>query len=116
MLLVGLSTSVMPVPSTAEISLGDAEVFTELGRLAAQDPAALAKWLTDNGFPQPDGIDANLAPYVADHRMDTTSVPVAGNRPTLVTGLALLAILGVGGVMIVIALIARRVPAEHRLS
>ena len=48
--------------------------------------------------------------------MDPTSVPVAGNRPTLVTGLALLAILGVGGVMIVIALIARRVPAEHRLS
>jgi hypothetical protein len=110
---------VMPVPSAARISLGEAEAFSELGRLtaprieyrdswwptfdwltaagrsedamagappgagvnvlgrqrigpfdvtrvAAQDPTALATWLTDNGFPQPDGIDANLAPYVAD--------------------------------------------------
>ena len=38
----------------------------DVTRLAAQDPAALAKWLTDNGFPHPDGLDANLAPYVAD--------------------------------------------------
>ncbi len=38
----------------------------DVTRLAAQDPTALANWLTDNGFPQPDGIDANLAPYVAD--------------------------------------------------
>ncbi len=184
---------VMPVPSAAQVSLGEAEAFTELDRLtaprisyrdswwptfdwlaaggpsegamagpppgagvnvlgrqrigpfdvtrlAAQDPTALAKWLTDNGFPQPDGIDANLAPYVADqweivavklapaadgesltgdlqplrllfasnrviypmrlsrsartpqtvdlyvladHRMDPTSLPVAGNTPTL---------------------------------
>ncbi len=184
---------VMPVPSAARISLGEAEAFSELGRitaprieyrdswwptfrwltageesegamtgappgagvnvlghqqigpfdvtrLAAQDPAALAKWLSDNGFPHPDGLDANLAPYVADqwevvavklapaergesltgdlqplrlsfasdtviypmrlsrsastpqnvdlyvvaeHRMDPTSVPVAGNAPTL---------------------------------
>jgi hypothetical protein len=108
---------VMPVPSAAQVSLGEAEAFTELGRLtaprieyrdswwptfswlttdepsegalagaspgganvlgrqrigpfdvtrlAAQDPAELAKWLTDNGFPHPDGLDANLAPYVA---------------------------------------------------
>jgi hypothetical protein len=110
---------VMPVPSAAQVSLGEAEAFEELGRLtaprveyrdswwptfgwlasgspsegamagpppgagvnvlgrqrigpfdvtrlAAQDPAALAKWLTDNGFPHPDGLDTNLAPYVAD--------------------------------------------------
>ena len=110
---------VMPVPSAAQVSLGESEAFDELGtahrsahrvprlvvadvqladrgrtvrgrhgrrpawsrrqrpRPAAdrplrcdtagrQDPAALAKWLTDNGFPHPDGLDANLAPYVAD--------------------------------------------------
>jgi hypothetical protein len=82
----------------------------DVTRLAAQDPTALARWLTDNGFPHPDGLDANLAPYVADrweivavklapategesltgdlfiladHRMDPASVPVAGNAPTL---------------------------------
>ena len=110
---------VMPVPSAAQVSLGEAEVVRgtrtahrsahrvprlvvadvqladrgrtvrgrhgrrpartgvnvlgrqrigpfDVTRLAAQDPAALAKWLTDNGFPHPDGLDANLAPYVAD--------------------------------------------------
>jgi hypothetical protein len=110
---------VMPVPSAAQVSLGDTEVFEELGRLtaprveyrdswsptftwllpgaassletagapggavdvlgrqrigpfdvtrlAANDPAALATWLADKGFPRPDGLDANLAPYIADH-------------------------------------------------
>lgn len=38
----------------------------DVTRLAVQDPAALARWLTDNGFPHPDGLDANLASYVAD--------------------------------------------------
>ncbi len=108
---------VMPVPSVARITLGDPEVFEELGRLtaprveyrdswwpsfpwliwagaapdtagapggavdvrgrqrlgpfdvtrlAADDPTALATWLTDNGFPHPEGLDQNLAPYVAD--------------------------------------------------
>ncbi|HJT91003.1 MAG TPA: DUF2330 domain-containing protein [Mycobacterium sp.] len=108
---------VMPVPSAAEVSLGEAEVFDEIRRLtaprveyrdswwptfdwlspaaepmeagapggesvnvidrqrigpfdvtrlAADDPAALAKWLADKGFPHPDGLDQNLAPYVAD--------------------------------------------------
>jgi len=107
---------VMPVPSAAHVTLGDAAVFTELDqltaprveyrdswwptftwllpaeaapetagapggavdvlgrqrigpfdvtRLAADDPVALATWLTDNGFPHPDGLDANLAPCVA---------------------------------------------------
>jgi hypothetical protein len=183
---------VMPVPSSAQVSLGEPEAFEELGRLtaprieyrdswwptfswliadspsegamagpppgagvdvlsqqrigpfdvtrlAAHDASALAKWLTDNGFPHPDGLDANLAPYVADgweivavklapaqgesltgdlqplslsfetdevvypmrlsrsadtpqtvdlfvladHRMDPTSLPVAGETPTL---------------------------------
>ncbi len=110
---------VMPVPSAADVSLGDAEVFEAINdltaprieyrdvwrpsfswllpsssesdtaaaapggavdvlgrqrlgpfdvtRLAAHDPAALAKWLSDNGFPHPDGLDQNLAPYVADN-------------------------------------------------
>jgi hypothetical protein len=108
---------VMPVPSAARVSLGEAEVFTELerltaprieyrdswwptfdwlgtrevpdgalaaappggvsvlerqligpfdvARLAADDPGAASKWLTDNGFPHPDGLDANLAPYLS---------------------------------------------------
>jgi len=112
----------------------------DVTRLAARDPLALTKWLTDNGFPHPEGLDTNLAPYVADrweivavklapaargesltgelqplrlsfaadeavypmrlsrsastpqtvdlfvladHRMDPTSVPVAGDAPTL---------------------------------
>jgi hypothetical protein len=109
---------VMPVPSAAKVSLGDTEVFDELGRLtaprveyrdswwptftwllpgaspsetagapggavnvlgrqrigpfdvtrlAANDPNALATWLADKGFPRPDGLEANLAPYIADH-------------------------------------------------
>jgi hypothetical protein len=109
---------VMPVPSAAKVSLGDTEVFDELGRLtaprveyrdswwptftwllpgagpsetagapggavnvlgrqrigpfdvtrlAANDPTALATWLADKGFPRPDGLEANLAPYIADH-------------------------------------------------
>jgi hypothetical protein len=184
---------VMPVPSAAEVSLGDAKVFSELARLTAPrveyrddwwptfdwlasgsnssldtagapgggavnvldrqrigpfdvtrlsagDSTALAKWLADNGFPNPDGLDENLSAYVAehwevvaiklasadagevltgdlqplrlsfasdalvypmrlsrsaqvpqtvdiyvmaDHRMDPTSVPVAGSAPTL---------------------------------
>lgn len=37
----------------------------DVTRLAANDPAALADWLSDNGFPHPDGLDDNLAPYVA---------------------------------------------------
>jgi hypothetical protein len=38
----------------------------DVTRLAANDPTALANWLSDNGFPHPDGLDENLAPYVAD--------------------------------------------------
>jgi hypothetical protein len=107
---------VMPVPSTAEVTLGDPKLFDDLDRiteprteysdswwptftwlfgegdgmagaprdsavevlgqqrigpfdvtrLAANDPSALATWLADNGFPHPDDLDENLAPYVAD--------------------------------------------------
>ncbi len=110
---------VMPVPSAAQVSLGDTAVFEELARmtaprveyrdswsptftwllpgavttaetaaaprgagvdvldrqrigpfdvtrLAADDPTALAEWLADKGFPHPDGLDSNLAPYLAD--------------------------------------------------
>jgi hypothetical protein len=183
----------MPVPSAAEVSLGEPAVFGELGgltaprveyrdvwwptfswlttgaqvtadtaaalpgagvnvlgrqrigpfdvtRLAADDPAKLADWLADKGFPHPDDLDENLAPYIsdrweivaiqlvpadngqtltgdlqplrlsfssdtvvypmrlsrsattaqtvdlyllADHRMDPTAVPIAGQRPSL---------------------------------
>jgi hypothetical protein len=38
----------------------------DVTRLAANDPTALANWLKDNGFPYPDGLDDNLAPYVTD--------------------------------------------------
>jgi hypothetical protein len=113
----GKAAWVMPVPSAADVSLGDSEAFAELGRLtaprveyrdswwptfgwlsadesldtagalpgagvnvlgrqrigpfdvtrlAANDPIELAKWLADNGFPHPDGLDENLAPYLAD--------------------------------------------------
>jgi hypothetical protein len=39
----------------------------DVTRLAANDPTALATWLADKGFPRPDGLDAELAPYIADH-------------------------------------------------
>ncbi|PXX09787.1 DUF2330 domain-containing protein [Mycolicibacterium moriokaense] len=39
----------------------------DVTRLAANDPSALATWLADKGFPRPDGLEANLAPYIADH-------------------------------------------------
>lgn len=119
---------VMPVPSAAQVALGDAQVFDELRRLtaprveyrdswwptftwlfpraaapetagapggarvdvlasqrigpfdvtrlAANDPTALATWLADNGFPHPDGLDQNLAPYVAD-RWEIVAVQLA---------------------------------------
>lgn len=119
---------VMPVPTAARVTLGDAGVFTELARitaprteyrdswwptfdwltggsrgalesagarpgsvsvlgnqrigpfdvtrLAGDDPAALAGWLTAKGFPHPDGLDANLAPYVAD-RWEIVAIQLA---------------------------------------
>jgi Uncharacterized protein conserved in bacteria (DUF2330) len=118
---------VMPVPSAAQVSLGDAEVFEELSRitaprieyrdswwptftwlfaaspntadtaapggavdvlgrqrigpfdvtrLAADDATALAQWLADKGFPHPDGLDANLAPYIAD-RWEIVAIQLA---------------------------------------
>jgi hypothetical protein len=39
----------------------------DVTRLAADDPTALDTWLADKGFPRPDGLEANLAPYIADH-------------------------------------------------
>jgi hypothetical protein len=39
----------------------------DVTRLAADDPTALATWLADKGFPRPGGLEANLAPYIADH-------------------------------------------------
>jgi hypothetical protein len=39
----------------------------DVTRLAADDPTALATWLADKGFPGPDVLEANLAPYIADH-------------------------------------------------
>jgi hypothetical protein len=119
---------IMPVPSAAKVSLGDTEVFDELGRLtaprveyrdswwptfswlfpstarsletagapggavnvlgrqrigpfdvirlAANDPTALAMWLADKGFPNPDSLDTNLAPYIAD-RWEIVAIQLA---------------------------------------
>ena len=120
---------VMPVPSAAEVSLGDAKLFEELGRitaprveyrddwwpkfdwlasgsdsgadtagaprgaavnvldrqrigpfdvtrLSAGDSTALAKWLADNGFPRPEGLDENLSHYVAE-RWELVAVKLA---------------------------------------
>lgn len=36
----------------------------EVTRLAGDNSAALAAWLGEHGFPQPPGLDDNLAPYV----------------------------------------------------
>lgn len=110
---------VMPVPSAARVTLGEASVFDELThitaprveyrdnwwptfdwltansrsapdgvrarpsgvnvlasqrigpfdvtRLAGTDAGALAAWLAAKGFPHPGGLDANLAPYIAQH-------------------------------------------------
>jgi hypothetical protein len=48
----------------------------DVTRLAANDPTALATWLADNGFPHPEGLDRNLAPYVAD-RWEIVAVQLA---------------------------------------
>ncbi len=122
---------IMPVPSAANVSLGDTEVFEELGRLtaprveyrdswwptftwltagpsfgaeggapggavnvlgrqrigpfdvtrlSANHPTALATWLADKGFPRPDGLDANLAPYIADH-WEIVAIQLAPAQP-----------------------------------
>jgi Uncharacterized protein conserved in bacteria (DUF2330) len=63
----------------------------DVTRLAADDPTALAKWLADNGFPHPDGLDENLAPYVAD-RWEIVAIELAPAEQgdTLAGGLQLL--------------------------
>jgi hypothetical protein len=65
----------------------------DVTRLTANDPTALATWLADKGFPRPDGLDANLAPYIADHWKIVAiqlaaaeageSLPVADHKPSL---------------------------------
>ena len=77
------------------------------------DGAFLTRW--NNEILEPASIDGDYVFEAAD--ADTAYQRViyqTRNRGDL-SGLALLVILGVGGVMIVIALRARRVPAEHRL-
>lgn len=192
---------VMPVPSAAQISLGEAEAFTELGRLTAPRIEyrdtwwPTFSWLTAGGVSEgamagaPPGAGVNvlgrqrIGPFdvIRVAAQDPTSIPVAGNTPNLefagrieradvspaladfvgdgafltqwnnfiaepasidgdyifeqatadatyqqviyrdrnrgdLTGLTLLVFVGLGGVMIVIALTRRRGPAEHRLS
>lgn len=132
----------MPVPSAAQVSLGDAGVFEQLARITAprveyrdswwptfdwlqpgsegaletagarpgtgvdvlstqhigpfevtrlrgDDPAALARWLAGHGFPHPDGLDTNLAPYVADG-WEIVAIQLAaetsGTAPARLTG------------------------------
>jgi hypothetical protein len=53
----------------------------DVTRLAANDPAVLANWLSDNGFPSPDGLEQNLAPYVAD-RWELVAIKLAPAEAT----------------------------------
>ena len=63
----GSATDTAGAPSGAVSVLGRQRLGPfDVTRLAANDPTALANWLRDNGFPHPDGLDENLAPYVAD--------------------------------------------------
>jgi hypothetical protein len=136
-----------PAPGAGVDVLGRQRIGPfDVTRLAAQDPAALTKWLTDNGFPHPDGLDANLAPYVAD-RWEIVAVKLAPaardesltgdlqplrlsfaseevvypmrlsrSAPTPLTSLLLLAVAGLGAAMIVIVLTRRRARAGRPLS
>lgn len=135
----GRAAWVMPVPSAAQVSLGDTAVFGELARITAprieyrdswwptfdwlgrgpsatldtagtrpgarvdvlstqrigpfdvtrlrgDDAAALAGWLTAKGFPHPEGLDANLAPYVADGWEIVAIQLVADDRGAALSG------------------------------
>jgi hypothetical protein len=49
-------------------------------RLAADDPSALAAWLTDHGFPYPRGLERNIASYLADG-WETVAIQLAPAAP-----------------------------------
>ncbi len=60
----------------------------DVTRLAGDDPAALTNWLTAKGFPHPDGLDANLASYVAA-RWEIVAIqlaPDAGSTESKLSG------------------------------
>ncbi|MET9962875.1 DUF2330 domain-containing protein [Streptomyces sp. NPDC006326] len=73
-------TAAAPPPRAAEAQvgvvgreqLGDFDV----ARLTATDPAALRNWLEDNGFKLPDGLAAELKPYV-DQKWEYVAVRLA---------------------------------------
>jgi hypothetical protein len=48
----------------------------DVTRLRADDPAGLARWLSDNGFPFTDGLADNLAAYVED-RWEVVAITLA---------------------------------------
>ena len=48
----------------------------DVTRLTAQDAGALAKWLGDNGFPNPAGLHDNLEPYLAQ-RWELVAIKLA---------------------------------------
>ncbi|MBI3227496.1 MAG: DUF2330 domain-containing protein [Mycolicibacterium cosmeticum] len=52
----------------------------DVTRLRGDDPAALAEWLAGKGFPHPAGLDANLAPYVADG-WEIVAIQLAADDP-----------------------------------
>jgi len=63
----GSASDTAGAPSGAVSVLGRQRLGPfDVTRLAANDSTALANWLSDNGFPHPEGLDDNLAPYVAD--------------------------------------------------
>ncbi len=81
----------------------------EVTRLATQDSTALAKWLADNGFPHPDGLDGNIAPCIADGGavVETVDLYARANHGDI-TGVSLLALIGVGALILTVVLVGRR--------
>lgn len=63
----GDSDSAVGAPAPSGVNVLDRQRIGpfDVTRLAADDATTLANWLTGNGFPNPAGLDRNLAAYVA---------------------------------------------------
>ena len=78
------------------------------------DGAFLTRW--HNDILEPASIDGDYVFETADADTEYQRVIYQTRNRGHLTGLTLLALVGLGGVMIVIALIRRRGPTEHPLS